>query len=54
MNARDKSAAAVMVIGTPWNDAGISVFPSSLVLIPEKITIASRNPTPAPKELTND
>ena len=54
MNARESKAAVVIVIGTPWNAFGTLSLPSSFDLIPEKMIIARRNPTPAPKALIND
>jgi hypothetical protein len=54
MKARDRNAAVTNVIGTPWKHLGTEVLPSSLPLIPEKITIASKKPIPAPAEFTND
>ena len=53
MKARERIAAVVIVIGTPWKGLGTLGLFSSLDLIPEKITIASRKPIPAPRALTS-
>ena len=48
-NETEVIAAAISVEGKPFKNSGMSAV-SSLLLTPAKISIATRKPTPAPKQ----